>query len=151
LRNFVINLFLSGNGALIFSNAFVEWAGSEALRRARPRAIVARFGMRSKPKPFTSIAIFEDQQRLSSLPDVDDPEGSAIDAAILARYVWLAASRFPELEDTFGLCVSEFGNSAYLIAPAGRSPGWTPWWSIAMTGSPEAFASWSMRWRSSGL
>src|ERR1039458_8475342 len=125
LRNFVINLFLSGNGALIFSNAFVEWAASEALRRARPRVVIARFGMRSKPKPFTSIAIFEDQQRLSSLPEVDDLEGSAIDAAILARYVWLAASGFPELEYTFGLCISEFGNSGYLIAPPGRMPGWS--------------------------
>ena len=93
LRKFMIDLYLSGNGALIFSNAFVEWAASEVLRRARPRTIVARFGMRSKPKPFTSIAIFENQQRVSSLPDVDDPENSAIDAAILARYVWLAAAQ----------------------------------------------------------
>jgi len=47
-------------------------------------AHVARFGMRSKPKPFTSIAIFENQQRVSSLPDVVDPANSAIDAVILA-------------------------------------------------------------------
>lgn len=52
LRSFVVDLFLSGNGALIFSNAFVEWAACEALRRARPRVLIARFGMRSKPKPF---------------------------------------------------------------------------------------------------
>ncbi|MGB8260977.1 MAG: hypothetical protein WCE75_11525, partial [Terracidiphilus sp.] len=32
LRSFVVELFLSGNGAMIFSNAFVEWAASEALR-----------------------------------------------------------------------------------------------------------------------
>src|SRR5208282_1944621 len=57
LRKFVIDLFLSGNGSLIFSNAFVEWAASEALRRARPSVMVIRFGMRAKPKPFTGIAI----------------------------------------------------------------------------------------------
>ncbi len=125
LRQFVIDLFLSGNGALIFSNAFVEWAACEGLRRARPRAMIARFGMRSKPKPFTSIAIFENQQRISSLPDVDDPENSAIDALILARYVWLSASRYPEEEQTICLCVSELRNTAYLIAPAGKSPGWS--------------------------
>jgi hypothetical protein len=131
LRQFVIDLFLSGNGALIFSNSFVEWAASEALRRARPRVMVVRFGMRSKPKPFTSIAVFENQQRISSLPDVDDPENSAVDALILARYVWLSASRYPEQDRTICLCVSELRNTAYLIAPAGRAPGWSPERSLA--------------------
>ena len=138
LRRFVIDLYLSGNGAFVFSNAFVEWAASEVLRRARPRTIVARFGMRSKPKPFTSIAIFENQQRISSLPDVDDPENSAIDAVILARYVWLAASRYPEHEQTLCLCVSEHRDSAYAILPAGRSLGWRPERTIA----PEELYSW---------
>jgi hypothetical protein len=125
LHHFVMEVFLSGNGALIFSNAFVEWAASEALRRARPRVLVARFGMRSKPKPFTSIAIFENQQRISTLPGVDDPEGSAIDALILARYVWLAASRYPEYEQAHCLCVSENLNAAYLISPQGDGSAWT--------------------------
>jgi hypothetical protein len=124
LRNFIIDLFLSGNGALIFSNAFVEWAASEALRRARPQVVVARFGMRPKPKPFTGIAIFENQQRINALPDVDDPEGSAIDAQILARYIWLAASRYPEYEQAHCLCISESLNSAWLIAPPDKMPDW---------------------------
>lgn len=132
LRNFVIDLFLSGNGALNFSNAFVEWAASEALRRARPRVMVARFGLRSKPKPFTSIAIFENQQRISTLPDVDDREGSAVDALILARYVWLSASRYPEQELTCCLCVSESRNSVFLIAPPGRSPQWSPQYPVRL-------------------
>jgi hypothetical protein len=138
LKRFVIDLFLSGNGALIFSNAFVEWAASEAIRRARPRTIVARFGMRSKPKPFTSIAIFENQQRISTLPDVDDPENSAIDALILARYIWLAASRYPEREKTLCLCVSEHLDSAHVILPAGKSLGWSPERPIA----PAELYSW---------
>jgi hypothetical protein len=138
LRKFVIDLFLSGNGAIIFSSAFVEWAVCEALRRARPRTIVARFGMRSKPKPFTSIAVFENQQKISSLPDVDDPENSAIDAVILARYSWLAASRYPEWEKTLCLCVSEHRDSAYVIPPAGKSLGWSSERSVA----PEELYSW---------
>ena len=32
LREFVRTLYLSGNGAVIFGNSFVEWAASEALR-----------------------------------------------------------------------------------------------------------------------
>lgn len=124
LRNFMIELFLSGNGALIFSSAFVQWTASEALRRARPRLMVGRFGMRSKPKPFTSIAIFENQQTINKLQEVDDPEGSAIDALILARYVWLSALRYPEEEHTCCVCVSEAANSVYVVAPDSQRPGW---------------------------
>ena len=142
LRKFVIDLFLSGNGALIFSSAFVEWAVSEALRRARPRTIVARFGMRSKPKLFTSIAVFENQQKISALPDVDDPENSAVDAAILARYAWLAASRYPEQERTLCLCVSEHADSAYAILPAGKSLGQNPEHSMG----PEELYGWLGTW-----
>lgn len=138
LRKFVIDLFLSGNGALIFSNAFVEWSISEALRRARPRTIVARFGMRNKPKPFTSIAIFENQQRISSLPDVEDPENSAVDAGILARYAWLAASRYTEQKQTLCICVAEHHNSAYVIPPSAKNLEWNPNRAIA----PEELYSW---------
>jgi hypothetical protein len=138
MKRFVIDLFLSGNGAVIFSNSFVQWASSEALRRARPRMVVARFGMRSKPKPFTGIAIFENQQRVSTLPDVDDPENSAIDAVILARYAWLATSRYPEQAQTICLCVAEHLDSAYVILPAGKRLGWSPERSIA----PEELYSW---------
>jgi len=138
LRRFVIDLFLSGNGAVIFSNSFVEWAASEALRRARPQMLVARFGARSKPKLFTSIAIFENQQKISSLPDVDDLENSAIDAAILARYVWLAISRYPEQKNTICLCVSEFGNIAYMILPEEKGIGRSP----ERTMAPEELYSW---------
>jgi hypothetical protein len=124
LQRFMIDLFLSGNGAVIFPNSFVEWTASEAIRRARPRVVIARFGMRIKPKPFTSIAIFENQQKVSSVPDADDPQGSAVDAGILARYVWLAASRYPELERTCCVCVAESANSAYVLAPAGTANPW---------------------------
>lgn len=124
LRSFVIEVFLSGNGALIFSNAFVQWACSEAWRRARPRFMVGRFGLRPKPKPFTGIAIFENQQKISAMHDVDDPEGSAMDALILARYVWLSALRYPEHEQTSCVCVSESSRRAYLIAPDAKRPQW---------------------------
>jgi hypothetical protein len=117
LLNFMIDVFLSGNGALNFPSAFAEWTASEALRRARPRVVFVRFGMRSKPKPFTSIAIFANQEKVSVLPDVDDPENSAVDAEILARYVWLAARRYPQYEQAICVCIAEHLNSAWVIAP----------------------------------
>jgi hypothetical protein len=119
LRNFVVELYLSGNGALIFSNAFVEWAAAEVFRRARPRVLMARFGLRNKPKPFTSIAIFENQSQVSTVPDVPDPENSALDAAMLARYVWLSALRYQEYEQALCLYVVEHLNAVRLIAPPG--------------------------------
>ena len=124
LRKFVIDVYLSGNGALIFSNAFVQWAASEAIRRARPRVLFARFGLRAKPKPFTGIAIFENQQRISALPDVDDPQGSALDAVVLARYILLSAQRYPESGQTAFICIAESAKSAYLVLPDAIKSKW---------------------------
>jgi hypothetical protein len=138
LRRFLIDLYLSGNGALIFSSAFVQWAASEALRRARPRVIVTRFGLRARPKPFTGIAIFENQRRISALPDVDDPQGSAVDASVLARYVLLGMERYPEAAHTAFLAIAESAKSAYLVLPAAlQSPTRPP-----ATLTPEQIAVW---------
>lgn len=114
---FVRAVFLSGNGALIFPNSFVEWAASEAFRRARPSLLAARFGVRSKPKPFTAVAVFEDPDEVNPLPPVDDLEGSTLDAEVLAPYIWLAAARFEEYRSsTVCLCLAEKVNQAWLVA-----------------------------------
>lgn len=118
VREFVRSLYLSGNGAVIFGNSFVEWAASEALRRARPSLVAARFGMRSRPKPFTGVAVFENPDQVNPLPAVDDPEGSSLDAQMLALYVWLAASRYEEYRRaTVCVCIAESLSEAYLVAP----------------------------------
>jgi len=44
IREFLRSLYLSGNGALIFSNSFVEWSASEAFRRARPAFVMGSSG-----------------------------------------------------------------------------------------------------------
>ncbi len=117
-REFIKELFLSGNGSVVFGNAFVQWAASESFRRARPRVLVACFGLRNKPKPFTSITILEDQEHSSPLPDTPDPEGSSVDARILARYIWLSASRYDEYKNAVCLCVADSVPAIYAIAPA---------------------------------
>jgi len=122
LRSFMVDLFLSGNGAMIYPSAFVEWASCEAMRRARPTALVARFGLRAKPKPFTGIAIFENQQQISNLPEVADAEGSATDALQLARYVWLAANRYAENAPMACLCIAQKAGAVYWIEPGERIP-----------------------------
>jgi hypothetical protein len=118
VREFVRSLYLSGNGAVIFGNSFVEWGASEAFRRARPTVLVARFGVRAKPKPFTGVAVFDNPDQINPAPSVDDLPGSAKDAEILAWYVWLSAARYPEYQSaTVCVCLAESIGQAYLIAP----------------------------------
>ena len=118
VREFVRSLYLSGNGAVIFGNSFVEWAASEALRRARPHFLAARFGLRSKPKPFTGVAVFDDPNQVNPLPAIDDLSGSAIDAEILAAYIWLSAIRYPEFrQSTVCICFAGSLAEAYVVAP----------------------------------
>jgi hypothetical protein len=118
VREFVRSLYLTGNGAVIFGNSFVEWAASEAFRRARPSLVAARFGMRSKPKPFTGVAVFENPDQVNPLPAVDDPEGSSLDAQMLALYIWLAATRYEEYHRaTVCVCIAESLSEAYIVAP----------------------------------
>src|SRR6266568_724593 len=118
VREFVRSLYLSGNGAVIFGNSFVEWAASETLRRARPAFLAARFGVRSKPKPFTGVAVFDNPDQVNPLPAVDDLEGSAVDAQMLALYVWLAATRYEEYrQSTACVCLAESISEAYVVAP----------------------------------
>ena len=93
VREFIRELFLSGNGALLFGNSFVQWGASEAFRRVRMQAAFCGFGVRPALKPFSSLVLFEDQNRANPTPDQPDPEGSWIDARLLAEYVYLAAER----------------------------------------------------------
>lgn len=119
VREYVRGLYLSGNGAVIFGNSFVEWGASEAFRRARPAFLAAQFGVRAKPKAFTGVAIFDNPDWVNPAPSVDDLPGSAEDAAMLSLYVWLAAMRYSEYQShTACLCIAESFSQAYLIAPA---------------------------------
>ncbi|MDE3188689.1 MAG: hypothetical protein KGM96_14345 [Acidobacteriota bacterium] len=118
VREFLRSLYLSGNGAVIYGNSFVEWAASEAFRRARPRFLAASFGVRSRPKPFTGVAVFDNPDQVNPTPSVDDLPGSAIDAQMLALYVWLAASRYDEYQrSTLCVCLAESIAQAYVVGP----------------------------------
>jgi len=123
VREYLRSLYLSGNGALIYGNSFVEWGASEAFRRARPEVLIACFGVRSKPKPFTSVAVFENPDQINPMPAVDDLPGSALDAQILSLYVWLAANRYDEYRTNAAcVCLAESLSEAYVIAPPEFSP-----------------------------
>ena len=99
VAEFVRNLLLSGNGAILFGNSFVQWGASEALRRVQPQAMFCRFGVRGKLKPFSSVVLFEDQHRANPVPDEPDVEGSFVDSRLLSEYVYLSATRHLEFAE----------------------------------------------------
>jgi len=95
LLAFVRDVFLTGNGTLLVNNTFVEWAAVQALRRAQPRILVTRFGVRDKLKPFSSMVLFSQPRASDHNPVVPDPAGSFIDVEQLSYYVWLNAEKNP--------------------------------------------------------
>lgn len=95
LRAFVRDVLLTGNGTLFVNNTFVEWAAVQALRRAQPRILVTRFGVRDKLKPFSSLLLFSQPRASDQIPMIEDPVGSFVDVEQLSYYVWLNAEKSP--------------------------------------------------------
>ena len=93
VRAFIRDVFLSGNGTLLVNNTFVEWAAVQALKRAEPRLLVARFGVRDKMKPFSSLLLFSSPRPTDQVPIMEDPLGSFVDVEQLSYYVWVNAEK----------------------------------------------------------
>ena len=92
---FVRDVLLTGNGTLFVNNTFVEWAAVQALRRAQPRLLVTRYGIRDKLKPFSSLLLFSQPRKADEIPLIEDPVGSFVDVEQLSYYVWLNAEKSP--------------------------------------------------------
>ena len=95
IQAFVRDVFLTGNGTLFVNNTFVEWATVQAVRRAQPRMVVARYGVRDKMKPFSSLLLFSQPRAADQIPLIEDPVGSFVDVEQLSYYVWLNAEKSP--------------------------------------------------------
>jgi len=93
VRAFIRDVLLAGNGTLLLNNTFVEWASVQALRRAEPRVLVARFGVRDKMKPFSSLLLFSSPRSTDQVPILEDPLGSFVDVEQLSYYIWLNAEK----------------------------------------------------------
>jgi len=93
LQAFVRDTLLSGNGTLFVNNTFVEWAAAQALRRAQPRILITRFGVRDKFKPFASMLLFSQARATDRVAAQADPAGSFVDVEQLSYYVWLNAEK----------------------------------------------------------
>jgi len=93
LLAFVRDVLITGNGTLLMNNTFVEWAAIQALRRAQPRILVTRFGVRDRLKPFSSMVLFSQPRASDQIPVTRDPVGSFVDVEQLSYYVWLNAEK----------------------------------------------------------
>ena len=141
LSGFIRDLFLSGNGALLFGNSFAEWGASEALRRAQPQLLICSFGVRRKLKPFSSLAVFEDQERANPVAEQDDAPSSLIDAQILAEYVYLSTLRLrSHAEQTLGLFAIEDRSTVQVLGPS-SSTAW-PSGPLALSELSASIARW---------
>lgn len=111
LRRFELSLLTEGSGTQIFSTTFVQWAGREVLRRARPQTLVLRYAPRQVDRPMNDLLL------AAVTPPKEDAEGSLVDADMGAFYTWLNLARLRGAESARFVAWRESGREAVVIAP----------------------------------
>lgn len=112
LIRFQMSLLTEGSGTQIFSTTFVQWAAREALRRAQPVTLLARFAPRQREKPMNELLAGTQQK-----PELD-PQGSLIDADMGAYYTWINQQRLPGADRSSFLVWFEDHNEAVAVGPS---------------------------------
>jgi hypothetical protein len=109
LRTFAMEIFTEGSGTQLYATTFVQWTIREALRRAQPQTLIARFTPRSAA---TAIDV-----RIASpkLEPTSDCAGSLIDAQMGAYLSYLNLMRLPDSERASFLVWHEGYGQAMLI------------------------------------
>jgi hypothetical protein len=87
LDRFQVKVLTEGSGTQLFSTSFVQWTTREALRRAQPLTLMARFTPRQRQRPMDEL--LADTKGESDL----DPAGSLVDADMSAYYHWINQQR----------------------------------------------------------
>ncbi len=111
LRHFEIRIFTEGAGTQVFSTTFVQWAAREAMRRAQPVTMLARFAPRQHMAPMNELL------KRNPLTQTTDPEGSLIDADMGAYYTWINQERLAGADQARFLAWFEGHELAVAIAP----------------------------------
>jgi hypothetical protein len=112
LNRFQLSLLTEGSGTQIYSTTFVQWSAREALRRAEPWTLLARFAPRRREQSMSEL--------ISGVPDLPgvDPQGSLIDADMAAYYTWLNQQRLSGADKSSFLVWFEAGREAVAIGPS---------------------------------
>lgn len=110
LSRFEVSLLTEGSGTQIYSTTFVQWAVREALRRAEPLTLLARFTPRQREHPMNELLT-----EASGKPELD-PQGSLVDADIGSYYTWLNQQRLTGANQATFLAWFESGSEAVAIS-----------------------------------
>jgi hypothetical protein len=111
LRHFEVKLLTEGAGTQVFSTTFVQWAAREAMRRAQPITMLARFAPRQRMAPMNELL------KRNPLTQQTDPEGSLVDADMGAYYTWINQGRLAGADQARFLAWFEGHELAVAIAP----------------------------------
>jgi hypothetical protein len=134
LNHFQLKLLTEGSGTQIFSTTFVQWTVREALRRAQPLSLLARFGPRQRQRSMNEL--------LSNVGDSSEPDllGSLIDGDMGAYYNWINQQRLQGAAQSAFIAWFEGSPQAVAIAPSFARG--------ALSNSPvnlEELISWAVR------
>ncbi len=112
LNRFQLSLLTEGSGTQIFSTTFVQWSAREALRRAQPLTLLARFAPRRREQSMNEL--------ISGIKDPPgtDPQSSLIDGDMGAYYTWLNGQRLSGAAQSSFLVWFEAGREAVALGPA---------------------------------
>lgn len=120
LAHFSLSVLTEGSGTQIYSTTFVQWAAREALRRARPLTLLAKFAPRQSEE-----SADEELEGIQVKPAFDIP-GSLIDADMSAYYTWINLQRLSGADNSAFLVWFEGHERALAISPllpAGKEIG----------------------------
>jgi hypothetical protein len=112
LSRFAISVLTEGSGTQIYSTTFVQWAAREALRRARPLTILAKFSARQTEE--SADEEFSGVQQQAVL----DPAGSLVDADMGAYYTWINLQRLSGADQSSFIAWAEGRREAVAIGPS---------------------------------
>jgi hypothetical protein len=112
LSRFAISVLTEGSGTQIYSTTFVQWTAREALRRARPLTILAKFSARQTEE--SADEEFSGVQQQAVL----DPAGSLVDADMGAYYTWINLQRLSGADQSSFIAWAEGRTEAVAIGPS---------------------------------
>ena len=112
VNHFQVSVLTEGSGTQIFSTTFVQWTAREALARAQPVTLLARFAPRQRARPMNELIATPQQ------PPTLDPEGSLIDADMGAYLTWLNQQRLAGADQSSFLAWFEDHQEALAIGPS---------------------------------
>ncbi len=118
LNRFQVSVLTEGSGTQLFSTTFVQWSAREALRRAQPLTLLARFAPRQHEQSMRELLAGVQEQPLP------DPIGSLVDADMGAYYTWINQQRLAGADQSRFLVWFENHGEVLAIAP-NLKPGTT--------------------------